>query len=190
MARKMTPNPNYTSFLRELVRSSGISIRDLADEIGVTPVTIQHWYSFGNISLSRLLSIVDVLGYEFEIAIGKKPSLDYEEPSYFKFKDIRKLSLSNLHFLSCAINESGITKKDLAERMGLTRDAVTYWFSNKNDDITIRNLTMVANALGMDIYMRFVVKKPLSETPPDRVGLHVTIVKHTSNYIENASSEE
>lgn len=186
----MTPNPNYTSFLRELVRSSGISIRDLADEIDVTPASIQHWLSFGNISLSRLLSIVDVLGYEFEIAIGKKPSLDHEEPSYTNFSDIDKMSLPKLHFLSWALNESGITKKVLAERMGLTRDAVTYWFGKKNDDITIRNLVSVANAFGMDIYMRFVAKKPLSETPSDSVGIHVTIVKHTSNYIENASSEE
>lgn len=186
--KNFTANSEYTLFLKDFIGSSGVTIRQLSELIDVSTVSIQHWFTIGDIRLSRLLSVADALGYDLEISVDKKPSLNQEEPVYYKFSDIRKMSLKNLHFLSCAFKESGITKKEAAERMGVTRDAVTYWFVR--DDITIRNLCAVANALDRDVFIRFEKIITLNETPKGTVAIHSSIVKRSVNYIENPSVEK
>lgn len=171
--QKTSTEPVHTAFLRNVILSSGVTIQDLAKRINLTTTSVHHWFQCDDIRLSKVIQVARVLGYDLQVSIDKKPyQLGKSEPSYFSFNEMEKLSLKNLYFLKHAIKESGITKYELAARLGITKEAITYWYVA--DDITLRRLTACANILGRDLYFRF-VKDESTAYAEEGTGIHLDI---------------
>ena len=159
MKKKRNPNGQvYTAFLRDLISASGVSIVELSKRINVTTASISHWFASDDIRISKLCLVVESLGYDLQMVIDKKPfKLKNREPAYFSIKQLEELSLKKLHVLKSALKDSGFTKNVLAEKIGVTKEAITYWYAA--DDITIRRLIACAEAMDKDLYIKFVKNK-------------------------------
>lgn len=179
---------NYTLFLRELIQASGVNIQDLAKRIGITKTSIHHWFSCDDIRLSKLDAVATALGYDLQICIDRKPyQLGDENPAYFSFEQMRNMKLDRLIFLKRAIKASGMTKVRFAEKIGLSKEAITYWYAS--DDITLRRLVACADILERDLYIRF-VKNQSNPYSTDGTGIHLSIEQTNSWNIVREKEQE
>jgi hypothetical protein len=85
----------------------------------------------------------------------KSPKIKYNLKGY-TYGEIRPMSHRFFFFQQCGdmvlsyMEEEGISKADLAKRLGKTRSAVTQMF-NKTPNITIKKMVEIADAIGIDI---------------------------------------
>ncbi len=165
--------PVHTAFIKNVILSSGITIQELSKRINVTTTSIHHWFQSDDIRLSKIILVAKALGYDLQACIDKKPyQIADGKPNYFSFNEIEKMSLKRLYFLKHAIKESGMKKNDLAARLGITKEAITYWYVS--DDITVRRLVACASVMDKDMYFRFVKDDSVRHTG-ECTGIHMEI---------------
>ena len=165
----------FTAFFQNLIDTSDFTYETLAKKIGIGQGAIHHWFRSDDVRLSRIILVTNALGYDLQIAIAPKPyQLNGQNPHYFSFAEMERLKLKKLHFLKAAMKDAGLTNVILAEKIGISVSAITYWFVS--DNITIKNLVASAEAMGRDLYLRCV--KDDSATYKEKgTGIHMEVVK-------------
>ena len=159
----------YTAFLQALIKQSGVTIKELSERIGITTTSMQHWFRSDDVNLKRVLQVSQELGYRFLICLNPRTGAKEKEPVFFSPSELTQFDIKRLHFLAKAMKDRHITKKAMAESIGIRREAVTYWFTY--DDITMRNLVTCAQLLDMDILIRF--ERNVSVADESRTGIKI-----------------
>ena len=117
-------------FLESLMASIGVSKPELARLMGMSPQNIFAYFQRDDMRLSFAQRVVDRLGYELSL------SLDRETPTSLCIVEIGlPQGTDRLAFLRIALKKYGISRKDLAEKLGLNYTGVNRWFHV--DDIAI-----------------------------------------------------
>lgn len=177
----------YTAFLRNLIDTSDSTIEEISEKIGITPSSIHHWFRSDDFRLSRLVLVSNAMGCDLQIAIAKKPyQLKGENPVFLSFAEMERLKLKKMYFLKAAMKDAGFTKVALAEKLGVTVPALTYWYTT--DDITIKRLVACAEAMGRDLYLR-VVRDDSATYQEEGTGIHMEVVKTRSWNVVDAISK-
>lgn len=64
----------YENRLRELREAKGLSQKDVANRIGVTPGSVAHWeLGMKNISMRNLIALSDLLDCTVDQLLGREP---------------------------------------------------------------------------------------------------------------------
>ncbi len=126
----------------------GVSKPELAHLMCMTPQNIFAYFKRDDMRLSCAMQIVDRLGYELSF------SLDRENPSSPLCVVEIELSqdqdnVGRLAFLRVAMKKYGITRKDLADRLGLNYAGVNRWFFI--DDMAISYIFKIAELYGLKV---------------------------------------
>lgn len=135
------------SFLRIFLRSVAGKLTSIPST--VIPLGRLKMNLFADdINLSTAKRIVSFFGYQL--------CVQFVPPDQKSPGDKRYNRESRLFFLRDFITKCGLSQGEFAEAIGLTRDAVTYWF--RQDDIRISRLYRIAFYLGADLVFSIVPK--------------------------------
>lgn len=176
--------PYKMKFFRDFITSTGVSIRQIADGLSTSSSAILYWFICDDARLSKIIAVAKYLGYS--VHVGFVPKAGVETPGdpmggVFDMDDIERMHLKQTHFLSVTLREEGVTLADLARRLGISREAISYWLAK--DDITIANLVRCAQVLTKDICIRFVKhEEPVGESADGAVRIH-SVVERAGEWI-------
>ena len=136
-------------FLESLLASIDMSKPELAHLMGMSPQNIFTYFQRDDMRLSFAQRVADRLGYELSF------SLDMETPSPICIVEIElPQGVDRLAFLRIALKKYGITRKGLAEKLGLNYTGVNRWF--RVDDISISYIFKIAELY--DLKVRTTIK--------------------------------
>lgn len=138
--------------------SIGVSKPELARLMGMSPQNIFAYFQRDNMRLSFAQSVVDRLGYELSF------SLDRDTQSSLCEVEIElPQGMNRLAFLQIALQKYGISRKDLAEKLGLNYTGVNRWLHV--DDMAISYIFDIAELYGLKVKTsRRVIKALFTET--------------------------
>ena len=112
--------------LRKFRKSKRMTQRELAKRIGVTPQLIGQWeIGTANVPHKRMKPLEDVLGIKFP-NIDLRPWLDLEDEEVIG-KKMEEENLPLYKWISRVRIMRGMTKRELAKRVGVTPQAVGQW---------------------------------------------------------------
>ena len=155
--------PRRLAFFNDFLGATHTTQVQVAELRGITKMTVYKWFVTDDCNLKTVAAIISELGYRFEIRLTRMESPALKEVE-LSDKDVSliggRLVTKRLFFLSMALKEAGIGKKELAAMMGIYESTVHQWF--KNDDITFSRLYQVAEVLGMNVYYNIEPKDPES----------------------------
>lgn len=125
-----------------------------------------------DINLSTAKRIVSFFGYQL--------CVQFVPPDQKSPGDKRYNRESRLFFLRDYIAKCGLSHGEFAEAIGLTRDAVTYWF--RQDDIRISRLYRIALYLGADLNFSITpkVERKGGETTHPTTSFTIELQEETS----------
>lgn len=140
-------NRTNLSFLESLLASIGVSKPELARLMKMSPQNIFAYFRRDDMRLSFAQEIVDRLGYVLSF------SLEREAPSSMHVVEIELSqgtdTIDCLAFLRIAMQKYGISRKDLAEQLGLNYTGVNRWFHV--DDIAISYIFKIAELYDLKV---------------------------------------
>jgi len=160
MQGKMAESEKKLQFLLSLLEYKGVAKRELARMLGMTPQSIFTYFKRDDMKLSFAQTVASKLGYELVFRLEKADAqlqsgaLEIEAPA-------GDGGLSRLSFLRVALQQYGISRKELAEKLELHYMGVNRWF--KVDDIAISYLYEIAQLYGLQVKVKAVA------LPPDAV---------------------
>lgn len=161
------------AFFKEFLTATGSPYQFLSEKMGVSTAGIHHWFRIDDARLSQVMQAAEVLGYRLYVSISDEPS-DVMEYEAMVRKDGLQPSTKRLHFLTCALKEEKMTKIQLAQLLGYTRDNITYWYGK--DDITIQNLVKCAKALKRNLNYRFIKAGDFPALDRNKVSIRSSIL--------------
>ncbi len=160
MQGKMAESEKKLQFLLSLLEYKGVAKRELARMLGMTPQSIFTYFKRDDMKLSFAQTVASKLGYELVFRLEKADAqlqsgaLEIEAPA-------GDGGLSRLSFLRVALQQYGISRKELAEKLELHYMGVNRWF--KVDDIAVSYLYEIAQLYGLQVKVKAVA------LPPDAV---------------------
>ena len=79
------------------------------------------------------------------------------------------------HFILLRMEKDGVSKSDLAKRLGRSRSAISQMF-NKNPNITIKKMVEIAESVGLDLtIIPTDLKKEMSKKPAEKIYTFVLV---------------
>ena len=156
----MAESEKKLQFLLSLLEYKGVAKRELARMLGMTPQSIFTYFKRDDMKLSFAQTVASKLGYELVFRLEKADAqlqsgaLEIEAPA-------GDGGLSRLSFLRVALQQYGISRKELAEKLELHYMGVNRWF--KVDDIAVSYLYEIAQLYGLQVKVKAVA------LPPDAV---------------------
>ena len=156
----MAESEKKLQFLLSLLEYKGVAKRELARMLGMTPQSIFTYFKRDDMKLSFAQTVASKLGYELVFRLEKADAqlqsgaLEIEAP-------VGDGGLSRLSFLRVALQQYGISRKELAEKLELHYMGVNRWF--KVDDIAVSYLYEIAQLYGLQVKVKAVA------LPPDAV---------------------
>lgn len=143
----MSGNEKRLQFLLNIMVANNISKYELARIMGTSPQNIFKYLQRDDMKLSYAQKIMSELGYELRVRLYKEG-----DKSRKVMHDLEKLygkdGVHRIAFLAVALYENGISKRDVAQRLGLNPSGVFRWFSV--DDIAISHIYAIAEAYGFE----------------------------------------
>lgn len=143
-------------FMTDFLSAAHIEYNDIAAFLGISRVAVSHWFAVDDIKLSQAFDIIEHFGYSLHLTMSRdidapeaQPA-DVEPDEVMVFPDGR-YRLKRMSFLSFALRECGVTKKELATRMNLNYSSLRWMFNT--DSMMISRLFQAAEAL--DCSVRF-----------------------------------
>lgn len=135
-------------FIESLLAVKGVSKRELARRMGMSPQNLFIYFQRDDMRLSVAQAAAAELGCDLTFA------LEREEASTSPLvMDIESLvgqnGLTRLAFLRVAFSMYGISRKDVAEKLGLNYTGVNRWF--RVDDIAINYIFKIADCYGLKV---------------------------------------
>ena len=144
MSRKNNNKQKRLSFLSTFLRALGVAIKDVPESI-ITPGALSMiFFSADDTRLSVVRAIVEYYGFRLHIRLAPRLPLGKPNEKYKIFNPYMTLS-----FLREFLSRCGLTYQELAEAIGLTRDAISYWI--KKDDMTVSRLYYLAQKTDSDL---------------------------------------
>ena len=141
-------------FLRNFLAAVGLSQKDVAQLAGVSTVTVSNWFRSDNMRIDQVTDIISKTGYTASIILTRRNDMP-ELPINVTPEDFNdgegRFVLKRMAFLSFALREIGVTKQELAERLGITPYSVTAWY--KADTVAIDRVFQIAKAYDLNIYI-------------------------------------
>ena len=107
---------------------------------------------------------------------GRNPESNYQDGQW---------NLVHLKFMTDFMEEAGLTTASVAELVGISRQAVYYWF--KKDDVKISMIYNLFEAYGYNIEFDLIKERP-SEGEPARVEMEVQRKQTTGKRLEFLAS--
>ena len=169
MEKKKKPSkqaPYKIRFFREFINSTGVPIKQIAEGLGSSTSAILYWFICDDVRLSKIIEVSRYLGYSVLVGFVPKVGMEGQEDpmkNVFNMDDVEKLLLKPTHFLAIALKDCGITMSDLARKLNISREAVSYWFGK--GDINMNNILRCAQVLGKDVCIRFVKRDDMIGEP-------------------------
>ncbi len=163
-------------FLKAFIGSMGLNTKSLAPIIGKTGAAIGSWFLKDDVSLTNILNIFEKLPlapgherhkYRFTVNFRLKEDKSLVDYSEYVGQDGKP---SPLMFLWGAIRRSGLTKKEVADRMGVPYSKLRWW--KESEDVNISELYALAAALNASLL--FVIE-PVEEPNTDEQGVEFHI---------------
>lgn len=147
-------------FLVSFMGAVGINCEDVARILGYATVrSINSWFKVDNCPLAQVYALADKTGYSFNVTLSKK-RLTPQNPQKVGVQDVMvndgTFILKRTSFISIACREAGVTKEELARRLGVSATALYRWI--QIDDVKVMVAYEIAEALGLDIYFNFTPK--------------------------------
>lgn len=167
-----TGNGKNLAFFKEFLSATGVAYPELAERIGLSTNALFYWFRSDDIRLSLMMNVAEALGYHLYISLSDDP-IDMINIEQQVSRDGLTVRVKRLNFLTVAMREQGVTKIELAARIGRTRDTVTYWYIK--DDITIKNLIRCAVALRRNLNFKFVHSCDSVSVGRDDIAIHSSI---------------
>ena len=168
---------NCLQFLRELIRISGYTYKEISDMSNGQVTQIPYYLNVDSCKLSHALNICNTIGYCMTMEMVD------ENGKYTVNKKARVRSGKRLDFMCNAFSRFGITQKDVAEIMKLHANTLVYNF--QVDDMSIPRIYEIAAALELELLINI---SPLDvcHQGDDRKGCHVvtTITKTVDQYVD------
>lgn len=155
----MAESEKRLQFLLTMMDAKGMGKHELARLMGKTPQNIFTYFKRDDMKLSFAQDIFEKLGYDLSFRLVREGAVQRDV-----IMDIEGLiedgRLSRLAFLKIAMSQYEISRKDLADKLGLNYTGVNRWF--KVDDIAISYIYEIAQLYGLKVKIKAVVK---SEAP-------------------------
>lgn len=170
--------PKRLSFLKELVKSQGVTQKELANRLGVTPQRVNMIFGKeDDCFLARACEIAEAVGYKLSVELLPSENRPEEEPVTINLQDYQYEGVAvkikgdvqvknkpaysypsyisdcpkdkRLYFLACFIKEVNIPLFQICGELGLSSSAFNYTF--KNDNILVSNIHKIASTYHMDV---------------------------------------
>ena len=141
--------PRRLAFFRCFLNAIGKDREAVAAAAGVTMVTVSYWWRNDNARLDQLMDIADAFGYRLEVRLSGDGSPARVEVKDLDTDDDGRYVLKRMSFLSFALRQCGITKTELAARLGVSVYTVQAWY--KSDTINLDRIYDVARVTGCDV---------------------------------------
>ena len=175
-----SPKVKNLEFFKEFLGLAGAKYETLAEKMGITTTGIHYWFRCDDVRLSYIFSAAEALGYNAYVSISDNPSRVSELEKAGRDVSLQPV-YKRLYFLTRGLKEEKVTKQELAEKLGLTRDAVSYWYSK--DDITIKNLIACAKVLSRNINFSFVKKEENVKYAREDILLRSSVYTSTTRVV-------
>ena len=153
-------------FLAILTNNLGLTDQQIADMIGCARQTVQHMWAVDNCMFDRVLKIIDACGYE------AKFSLEDTEPrqqgkAFVTIDEIVKenngeIVEKRLSFLKLAFMRTGVTTREIANRLNMSENTIFYYFRTDNTDMDF--ITKFADEFGFRFYVKLKKKEDYEQT--------------------------
>lgn len=162
----MSEERKRLAFLNGLLANCKVTKYALAEMMGVSKQNIFTYFKRDDMKLSYAMEIADRLGYTLSFTLDSG-ELDKASNVMIELgKLVGANGLNRLAFLNLALGMNGVSKSEVAEKLGLQYTGVQRWF--KVDDIAISYIFAIADAFGWKVKIRADLKK---EVQPDSIEL-------------------
>ncbi len=144
----MRENEKRLQFLLNIMVANNISKHKLAWIMRTSPQNIFTYLQRDDMKLSYAQKIMAELGYELRVRLwkeGDKSKKIMHDLEMLLGKD----GVHRMAFLNVALNENGINKRDIAQKLGFNPSGVFRWF--RVDDIAIAHIYAIAEAYGLNV---------------------------------------
>lgn len=161
-------------FLRELIRISGRTYKEIADMSDGRVTQIPYYLNQDSCKLSQALNICEALGYEMTMEL-------VDEKGLYRANDkARQREGRRLDFMRNALARIGVTQKDLSEKMGLHPNTLIYNF--QTDDMPVTRVYEIADTLGLGL--RIDIRQVPSSAEEDGGGSGCHVVTTVTKTLE------
>ena len=156
IAEQMTAEPGVEprlKFLTEFMSLTGERVSDVARTLEMTRAGVAHWFTCDDTKLSYCQQYIERKGYELIFSLMKDQVK--VEASNVNISIQRKavpdddVDCERLQFLQLAMKKNGITKVDIAQKLGLQYNSVRHWFVV--DDIYVSHIFNIAHIYGFKV---------------------------------------
>ena len=152
----MAESEKKLQFILSMMESRGVGKHELARMMGVSPQNIFTYFKRDDMKLSYAEEIADKLGYGFSISMESEG--DSLQTIIVDIENlVGKDGMQRLAFLRIAMSRYGITRKAIAEELGLNYTGVNRWF--KVDDIASSYVYRIAENHGLKVRIKATVRK-------------------------------
>lgn len=143
-------------FMTDFLSAAHIEYNDIAAFLGISRVAVSHWFAVDDMKLSQVFDIIEHYGFTLRLTMSGNVDSAVDRTVDVEPEDVEVLQdgryrLRRMSFLSFALRECGVTKKELATRMNLNYSSLRWMFNT--DSMMISRLFQAAEAL--DCSVRF-----------------------------------
>ena len=141
-------------FLKNFINAMNMSYDDCSELLGVTRANISYLLNSGDdMRLSDIRKIIESKGYRLQILMTTKEDemdVNVMDEDDFILTDDLKLKPKPLSFLTIAMRRYGITREELASRLGLASTSISYWL-NQTQDMWLSRILQCAQVMNLNV---------------------------------------
>lgn len=157
-------------FLKNFISTMNMSYDECSELLGVTKANISYLINSGDdMRLSDIRKIIESKGYRLQILMTTKEDemdINVMEEDDFILTDDLKLKPKPLAFLTIAMRRYGITREELASRLGLASTSISYWL-NQTQDMWLSRILQCAQVMNLNV--KFTILQA-AELPKPKAG--------------------
>ena len=151
----------YLKFLTDFMRETGNTTSTLAAKLGIGRQAMYNYLVRDDMRLSVIENIMDACGCQIRYSLEKPESTSGNVVMHLKdymFRNVPDgVTIGRLWFLSVAMQRYGITGKEIADRLGLSRSTVSTWFATNN--VLISHIYKICEAFGLEMKIEITMKE-------------------------------
>lgn len=143
----------YMQFVYSFILQSGLSMNEAAAKGGITRQTIYHWFDTDDAKISSVEKFIADCGYKVEFCLKKESDMVGDALVTINPRvSATPKSEGRLAFLDDALDRYGIMRKEAAQKLGLSYNALYFWF--QHDDVFMSYIYRIAENYGLKLSIR------------------------------------
>lgn len=139
----------HLGFLYDFMRLSDISTTRMAELMGITRQSVYHWFAKDDMKVSLLQRVFEVCGCRLTLSMVPLDPVLADSHLVVNMSLPHKGEQRRLAFLKAVFDRSGLSRDELAGRLGVGRSTVSRWLTA--DDCTIAQLYHIARTLSQKL---------------------------------------